>query len=113
MLINTQKTKPNVVVSKADLLAALNHLNNLPYTATNSMPEQWGAQQVKDWMISDIPAKFKVGDSFEFGSGLWGHIKPLGYEFANYENPEHTIQIVVSIRQVHTDLNRGMIISGV
>lgn len=97
--------KPEIVISKPDLESALNHLNNMPHTTTNDMPRNWGIQQVKEWMIEDLPKKVKIGDSFDFGTGLWGHIVPLGYEFSNYDNKEHKLQIIVSVRAAKTDLD--------
>lgn len=100
-----RKDKQELVISSSDLEAALKHLNSMPQTVTQTMPKAWGIQQVKDWLLEDIPVKFGVGDSFEFGSGLWGHVKPLGYEFSNYANDEHRLQILISIRSVKTDLD--------
>lgn len=71
------KPKQQIVISEPDLENALKHLNSLPFTATKEMPKRWGIAQVKEWLITELPKKMKVGDSFEFGTGLWGHIKPL------------------------------------
>ncbi len=94
-----------IVISKPDLESDLNHLNSLPYTVTTELPSEWGTKQVMDWLISEMPSKLNYGDSFEFGTGLWGHVKPLGYEFLGYENRNSKVQIVISVRSVETDLD--------
>jgi hypothetical protein len=99
------KEKQELVISSSDLDAALKHLNSMPFTVTQIMPEKWGIQQVKTWLLEDIPKRIKVDDCFDFGTGLWGHVKPLGYEFSNYPNDEHRLQILISIRSVKTNLN--------
>ncbi len=101
-----KKIKRDLVISSVDLEEALKHLNSLPYTVTKAMPEKWGTQQVKDWLLESLPDKVDIGDSFEFGTGLWAHVKPLGYEFADYDNQAHRLQVVLSIRSVKTDLNQ-------
>ena len=100
------KPKQQVVISEPDIENALNHLNSLPHTATKRMPKVWGITQVKEWLISELPKKLKVGDSFQFGTGLWGHIKPLGYEFSGYVEDEKRLQVIISVRTVQTDLNK-------
>ena len=101
-----KKQKQEVVISSVDLEVALNHLNNRPHTITKEIPEECGIQQVKEWLLEDMPKKIEIGDCFDFGTGLWGHVQPLGYEFANYDNQEHRLQIIVSVRSVTTDLNK-------
>jgi hypothetical protein len=66
------KEKQELVISSSDLEVALKHLNSIPLTVTQIMPKGWGIQQVKDWLLEDMPKKLSVGDSFEFGTGLWG-----------------------------------------
>lgn len=99
-------TKRPVVISASDVQAALSHLNALPYTVTKGMPMNWGQKQVIDWIAQAMPRTLQLGQSFEVGTGIWAHIKPLGYEFSGYSDPAHKLQIVLSIRSVNTDLNR-------
>ena len=80
------KKKQEIVISNSDLEAALNHINSMPQTVTQTMPEGWGLKQIKEWLLEDMPKEVVVGDSFNFGCGLWGHVMPLGYEFSNYPN---------------------------
>lgn len=97
--------KLEIVISQPDLESALNHLNSMPHTATKELPRNWGIKQVKEWLIGEMPCDLNYGDSFEFGTGLWGHVKPLGYEFYGYNSSESRLQILVSERAVQTDLN--------
>jgi hypothetical protein len=99
------KKSREVVVSEMDLTAALAHLNSLPHTVTKTMPSNWRVNQVKEWLLESLPENLKVGDSINFGTGLWAHAVPLGHEFANYNCREQKTQIVISIRSVHTDLD--------
>ena len=99
------KKKQEIVISNSDLEAALNHISSMPQTVTQTMPEGWGLKQIKEWLLEDMPKEVVVGDSFNFGCGLWGHVMPLGYEFSNYPNDEHRLQILISIRSAKTDLD--------
>lgn len=99
-------SKQQIVISEPDLESAFNHLKSLPFAATHAMPKHWGINQVKAWLISELPKKLKIGDSFEFGTGLWGHIKPLGYEFSGDDINDNRLQIVISVRSVQTNLNK-------
>jgi hypothetical protein len=105
-----RKSKIDIVISEPDLESALSHLNSLPYSGTNKMPTKWGIKQVQEWIVSEIPKKLSCGDSFNFGTGLWCHVVPLGYDFAGYNNKEMRLQIVVSVRSVHTDLDNLIVI---
>jgi hypothetical protein len=100
-----------IVISSSDLESALSHLNSDPLNSTNDLPNKWGVRQVQEWLLEAMPKKVKIGDSFDFGTGLWGHIKPLGYEFLNYDNTDHRLQVVVSIRSAKTDLEKLIVLS--
>ena len=100
------KSKQQIVISESDLENALDHLNSLPLSATQRMPRDWGVTQVKEWIGSELPKKLKVGDCFEIGTGIWGHIMPLGHEFSCYDDGENRLQVMISIRSVYTDLNK-------
>ncbi|WP_230390991.1 hypothetical protein, partial [Reinekea sp. G2M2-21] len=70
-----------------------------------NLPESWGSQQVKEWLIESAPKSPEIGECFHFGTGLWGHVVPLGMEFAGFEAEDFYRQIIVSIRTVDTELN--------
>jgi len=99
------KPKQEIVVSSSDVEAALLHYKQLPQTVTNDMPVGWGKTQVVSWIKEALPKKIMIGETFEVGTGIWGHIKPLGYEFVGYSNSERRYQIVLSFREVITNLN--------
>lgn len=105
-----RKPKIDVVISEPDLEAALSHLNDMPYSGTKKMPVKWGIKQVQQWLVDEIPSGLSIGDSFDFGTGLWGHVVPLGYEFSGYDNKERRLQIVISVRSVKTNLNNLIVI---
>jgi len=100
-----KKSKREYVISETDLVAARDYLASKPHAKVSSMPGQWSVEQTKSWLLECIPKHPGVGESFEFGTGLWGHVKPLGYEFSNYKSDEERYQIVVSVRSAKTDLD--------
>ena len=100
-----RKVNQAIVISEVDIKAALDHYKRLPLTVTNKMPSGWGKTQIIAWVKDALSAKVKDGDIFDVGTGVWAHIKPLGYEFMNYPSKEHRLQVILSFRPVSTDLD--------
>lgn len=92
-----------LVVSETDVSAAVTHIKSLPYSALSQLPLTWGAQQFLVWLRDALPKKLKVGDSFQIGSGVYGHVVPLGADFLDFR-AEGRLQIIISIRSWNTDL---------
>jgi len=99
------KNKQQIVISSSDVEAALQHYKSMPLTVTNGTPSGWGRMQIISWIREYLPDTVNIGDTFEVGTGIWAHIMPLGYEFMNYQNTEHCLQVILSFRSVCTDLD--------
>lgn len=94
----------DLVISQADIDDALMHLNSMPGTITKSMPKSWSQQQFLAWLSESLPKKVKIGDCISVATGIYGHIVPVGYEFANAPYDER-LQVALSIRRRHSDMN--------
>lgn len=93
-------SKPAVVVSEPDLLAALVHLRALPHQ--QNWPEPLNRQHVVNLIRQAMPKTPKLDDGFCFGPGLYGIIKPFGVDLAGIADDERRLQVWVAIRHAAT-----------
>lgn len=95
----------SLVVSSTDVVAAVTYLNSLPYSALTNMPATWRQEQLLVWIKDELPNKIKVGDSFQLGAGIYGHVVPLGCDLLSFQSGG-TLQLIISIRSWNTDINQ-------
>jgi hypothetical protein len=105
------KAQRDLVISQSDIDEALKHLNSLPGTITKSMPKPWGQLQFLAWLSESLPKKVNIGDCISVATGIYGHIVPVGYEFANAPHDER-LQVALSIRKWHTDMQNLLEVPG-
>jgi hypothetical protein len=95
------KKQARFVITKPDILAAVSHLNSLPYS--NPLPKPWDQQHLINSIREALGQKTKVGDVIDIAPGVFGIIKPFGVDLSRFMEHEGRLQVWIAIRSVGTD----------
>lgn len=96
-----------IVISEPDIQVALSHLQDLPFSKTKGMPDQWGREWVLQCLREALEQRPKgaIGERscVPFGPGLWAIVVPFGIDLAGGDRPDGRFQVWVLTRPVGTD----------
>lgn len=96
--------KRELVISEADLDAALDHLRKLPYDPKR--PYSWDRQHLLNMVREGLGTKPKADNYYLVAPGVFAVIRPFGCDLYGWKEPNHRLQVWLLIRSVGTDPNR-------
>ena len=106
-MLPRKKNHPALIVSEADLEAALDYLDGFPLLGAAQMPRSWRRtfllERIDDALNERVP---KIGDLFPVGPGLWALIQPFAIDVREYVGDDDQLQVWLLIRPAGTDMKR-------
>lgn len=90
-----------LVISEADIEAALDHLRSLPQTAP--LPVNWHRQRLLLQIREAIGKRPKLSDCVPVAPGVFAYIRPSGVDNLSPEEFQGRLQVWLLIRGCGTD----------
>lgn len=101
------RRKPQeLVISEHDIIAALDHLQSLPYRTP--LPTSWDRLRLLNRAREAIGARPERDKCYQVGSRLYAIIQPLGVDLLSdgHDDAEGRVQVCLLIRPCGTDPTR-------
>ena len=99
------RRKPQeLVISEPDIIAALDHLQTLPYRTP--LPTSWDRLRLLNRVREAIGTCPERDKCYQVGSRLYAIIQPLGVDLLSDDDDDGRVQVCLLIRPCVTDPTR-------
>lgn len=102
-LLLSRRKPQELVISEADIAAALDHLQTLPYRM--HLPRCWDRQRLLNHVREAIGARPKRDKCYQVGACLYAIIQPFGVDFISdgQHDDDGRLQVCLLIRPCGTN----------